>query len=1172
MNQKITLLFLFILIVFFSNPMNCQENKTSDFFTNLINERVPSEKTVIWDQVGPGNAGFANLLRYHPTIPELVVLCPDMWNIYQSNDNGKQWQSIKDYDGNGDFFHIRDLYYSPSDANFGLAIESSRLWKTDDLGKNWTYLPNCPWYQKDANGYDSSGWKKKVASLAIDPNNKDIWFVGGGTNVRGQEWLSCYQTMTEAAPHGLTADNEGKLWRTTNAGASWSLVNSGMHAKAQVGRIIVNPTNSQQVFASSNYGLYRSENGGTTWINISSGQLDNEIIMDMDFYYNKNSGKFILYAIDQVQYKANGSSTKCTGGIFKSSDNGTTWTNISGDLGLDINQLTGGVSDSYYKYIAMWFGISVSEAKSTYPTLPTKALQVFNMISADPSREDALYIGFADPQTANSIVPGRIWTTSNGGQKWINTARLYEHVWAADKAYWISRGNPYHENMKVGHESPHMQSGNNYALRSTRGLDVGVDGSVMIISDHSTMLSKDHGETWQQVDEDYTADKNIIGHGNSNLPALHIAQDKRYETAILGSGEHRVWIPTNDSPDSRQALKFIESAQETVITMAFDPYDSKTIYGTSSRQTFKQNIFKSSDGGLTWSNHGVATPATNAWGDDFYTNALTIDPINNDYFYFGITDIVTESKINMGGFYASNDHGKTFSPKNNGLPSPARIEDIVFDPRDPTRTSLFVAAEKNEFNYNLPLANGGLYHSNNRGDNWTKVNTPSSVQGVNRIFIDHTNRMYITTGYRGNGDGVWYTDDFGANWTQIFKYAGTEQIDVSPFDYNLLVVTVEHLAKNPGVFVSKDRGLTWAKNNTNIASPNHIEDVKFDLQNPSELWLATLGSGFYKGKIEKEDPVQVIKVSPKVIEYNVGDNKQLTANIIETAYQNETIVWKSDNTGVVTVNQNGLITPVGKGNAKVWATTTNGRFADYAVIVVHEAPIGNSNFKIQSIGETCKDKSNGKITITADESNNYSAKIKELNISKSFTAATTFENLKSGVYELVITSTEDPNFEQTYIINIKEVEALKVSSRINTSEKIVDLALKGSENYTIKVNNDTFKTTQSNIQLSLKNGNNTIVIATDLECQGSFSETIFINDEIQVSPNPFSDYLNLYIPNNPEGLVTIKMYSSIGVLMYSKEHIVVDHKINLNTSFMNKGVYILQINTSKESTSYKIIK
>ncbi|BAX81868.1 VPS10 domain-containing protein [Labilibaculum antarcticum] len=924
------------LLVSVSILVNAQTKDAADFFNQLSTERVASDNTILWEQVAPGNAGFANLVRYHPTIPGLVVLCPDMWNIYQSNNNGAEWYSMKDPDGNGDFYHIRDLYYSPSDANFGLAIESSRLWKTEDTGQNWTNLTNCPWYTKDADGYDKDGWRKKVASLAIDPNNKNVWFVGGGSNVRGQEWLSCYQEITAAQPHGTSADNEGKLWRTKDAGSSWTLVNAGMDTKAQVGRIIVNPKNSQQVFASSNYGLYRSDNGGTSWTQISAGKLDNDIVMDMDFYYNATTDQFVLYLIDQIQYHANGNTTKCTGGIFKSTDNGDNWTNITGDLGLDINQLTGGTPANYYKYIAKWFGITEAAAKSAYPTLPTHALQCFNMLSVDPSRESALYIGFADPQIANSIVPGRVWTTSNDGQKWINTARLYGDIWANDKAYWESRDNPYHENMKVGHESPHMQSGNDYALRSTRGIAVGVDGSVMMISDHSTMLSTDHGETWNQMDEDYTADGNIIGHGNSNLPALTIGQDKRYETAILGSGEHRVWIPTNDSPDDRQALKFIKSAQETVISMAFDPYDNQTIYSTSSRQANKQNIFRSSDGGLNWGNYGVATPATNAWGDDFYTNALTIDPIDNKYFYFGITSIKNASKENQGGFYFSDNQGKTFSQRNNGLPSPSRIKDIEFDPRDDTRASLFVAAEKNAFSQETPVAQGGLYHSSNRGENWTKVNTPSSVEGVNYIVIDHTNRMYITTGYRGAGDGVWYTDDFGTTWNQVFKYAGAECIDISPYDHNLLVVTVEYLSKNPGVFVSRDRGLSWVKSNKTIGSPNHIEDIKFNIQNPSELWLATLGCGFYKGEIENGSAVQAVSVSPKVIEYNAGDDKQITAEIIQNQYANETIVWKSDNPAVVTVDQYGLITPVNKGKATIWATISNDRFSDNCVVVVHE--------------------------------------------------------------------------------------------------------------------------------------------------------------------------------------------------------------------------------------------
>ena len=181
------------------------------------------------------------------------------------------------------------------------------------------------------------------------------------------------------------------------------------------------------------------------------------------------------------------------------------------------------------------------------------------MIAVDPSREDALYIGFADPQVGNSIMPGRVWTTSNNGQKWINTARLYGNIWANDKAYWIERGNPYNENMVVGHSSNHMQSGNNYALRSTRGIACGVDGSVIMISDHSTMLSKDHGKTWHQMDEDTTPSGAIVGHGNSNLPGLTIAQDKRTASTLLGSGEHYLWIPANDSPDERVALKFIRN-------------------------------------------------------------------------------------------------------------------------------------------------------------------------------------------------------------------------------------------------------------------------------------------------------------------------------------------------------------------------------------------------------------------------------------------------------------------------------------------------------------------------------------------------------------------------------------------------------------------------------------
>ena len=902
----------------------------------LYAERVPSTGPITWAQFGPGNAGFANMMRYHPTIPGLVTQCPDMWNIYQSDNNGTSWYSIKDYDGNGDFYHIRDLYYSYKDANFGVAIESSRLWTTNDLGKTWTHLPNCPWYKSDAQGYDKEGWKKKVAAIGLDPNDIDTWYVAGGQHVRGQEWLSCFEDVKATTTRGATALNEGKLWKTINGGASWSLVNSGMNSKTQICRIIVHPENSSIVFAASNYGVYRSENGGTSWTQISAGKLESDIIMDMDFYYDKTSGKFVLYVIDQIQYEANGLTTACKGGIFKSSDNGNNWQKINGNLGLDINQLTGGVPKNYYKFIASWFGITETEAKSTYSNLPTSALQFFTLLSVDPSREGALYIGFADPQVANSIMPGRLWTTSNNGQTWTNTARLYEDTWTKDKAYWISRGNPYHENMEVGHSSPHMRFGSDYALRSMRGLAVGVDGKVMIVSDHSTMLSEDHGASWKQVDEYYTESGAMVGRGNSNLPGLHIAQDKRYPMPVLGSGEHNVWLPATDGPEGTQAVKFIDSSQPSVITMAFDPYDDQTIYATSSRQEFKQNIFRSTDGGESWENYGIATPATNKWLDDFYTNALTIDPINPKYMYHGITKIVDASKGQMGGFFRSEDYGKTFEQSNSGLPSPARISDIKFDPRDETRSSLFAAAERYAFTYDLPQAEGGLYHSSDRGKSWIKINTPAQIEGVMKMVFDHTNRLYITTGFRGSGAGLWYTDDFGATWQQAFAYAGTDQLDVSPFDHNLLVVTYKHMALNPGVFISRDRGLTWEKSNVGLVTPHQQEDINFSTHEPNVIWLANLGSGFFKGKIDIEESIQVVDIAQNAIVITDGKPVSAIANIIDSKYNGQTIAWKSENPSIARVDKDGVITPISKGNTKIWATTSNGRFADYVTVVVKD--------------------------------------------------------------------------------------------------------------------------------------------------------------------------------------------------------------------------------------------
>lgn len=386
-------------------------------------QRVESDKLVTWKQFGPGNAGFNNFLRYHPLLPDICLTSPDMLNTYQTEDNGNTWFTVKDIDGTGELARIYDMFYATKTPEFAIAIESSRLYISKDTARSWQAINNCPWYtHMDPKGSEGRSWYRKISSVAIDPQDNNTWYVGAGNFCRGQQQLwSTVSSPTYDNPRGSENiyDNikyQGKIWKTSDAGQTWLELTSGIDEKAQFSRIIVHPENKNMIFAGSQYGLYKSNNGGTSWTNIGNGKLDNNTIMNMDYYYDAASHRFVLYVIDQVRYYPDGQSTRCDGGIFKSEDNGETWININGNLGLDINQLTGGVPYNYYQYIAKWFGITVSEAQGTYPSLPTAALQYFNSLNVDPSGKDALYVGFYDAQVQKSFTPGRLWKTTDGAK------------------------------------------------------------------------------------------------------------------------------------------------------------------------------------------------------------------------------------------------------------------------------------------------------------------------------------------------------------------------------------------------------------------------------------------------------------------------------------------------------------------------------------------------------------------------------------------------------------------------------------------------------------------------------------------------------------------------------------------------------------------------------------
>jgi hypothetical protein len=71
--------------------------------------------------------------------------------------------------------------------------------------------------------------------------------------------------------------------------------------------------------------------------------------------------------------------------------------------------------------------------------------------------------------------------------------------------------------------------------------------------------------------------------------------------------------------------------------------------------------------------------------------------------------------------------------------------------------------------------------------------------------------------------------------------------------------------------------------------------------------------------------------------------------------------------------------------------------------------------------------------------------------------------------------------------------------------------MSGSERYTITLNGTSTVTSSSDLRLDLKSGMNYLEITTDLSCQGTFYEEVFVSEEVLVYPNPTTSWTQLYV-------------------------------------------------------------
>ncbi|WP_075589671.1 sialidase family protein [Labilibacter marinus] len=842
--------------------MNMQAQTDKKYFKTLQSQRVESSDLVEWTQVGPGMAGYCEEFWCHPTDANVMFMSPDMYNSYGTWDNGESWQTIKDVDGTGmNMRRVQSITFSHQDANFGLAIDvRGTLYKTTDQGKRWK--PTL---------FKGSG---KYCELAVDPNNDNNWYMGAGDfwNVKANHRTQA-SLNDPAQGYFYKYASYGHIYKSTNKGKSWKKVTKGLPETLDVAKIIVDPSDSKRVIMAANSGIYLSNDAGNSW-KLGGQGLPNNSPRALTSYYDKENNEFVLYAVDQTSFTPEGKTITSEGGIYKSTDHGKSWVNISGNLAVNMNKMTSyGARMKYFRSVAHWLGLkNDKEAKTKYPELPEKVYSVYNRIVVNPLNKDEIYISH-NTKHDKAFLPGDVWKTSDGGKTWIATARTGRY-WSKgkDNAYWESRNNPTVPNTKYAHLQ-HEQD-NREETFGNRFMEINSQGEVFICLEQQIMRSENHGESWEQIDDYETSagTHHWVGRGGSNLPGRFILTETGDKNKYLFcSGEHGLWqsAPLGDYKDKKAvALKQIEGqvnhkGATSIASVAVHPNDPNTIYMIMFRQDHRGAFRRSTDGGKTWENLSVPLEHDSNYSmQHIFQHSLTIDPQNPNNIYFVVIKNpiaeVSGHRLPKGfskfGVMKSNDGGYTWSPENTGMPANVCIRRIKMHP---TNSSILYAASNQSLNGNT----GGLYMSKNKAASWEKVKIPAQIKAVNDVFIDKTTHdIFISCGTsEGTFEegGVWRSKNEGKSWEKVFDMPYVWQTEVSPINPDIITVSVplQHERKgattfNCGAYLSLDGGKTWNKINNNLGQPNQVVDLKPDPYREDVFWCALKGSGWAIGYIK----------------------------------------------------------------------------------------------------------------------------------------------------------------------------------------------------------------------------------------------------------------------------------------------------------------------------------
>lgn len=660
-----------------------------------------------------------------------------------------QYRSIGPYRG-GRSAAVAGVASQPNVYYYGAT--GGGVWKSTDGGINWESV-------SDGSVFGTGS----VGAIAVSDSDPNVVYVG----------------MGESPIRGNTSHGDG-VYKSMDAGKTWKHI--GLEDTRQIPRIRVHPRNPDLVYVAAlghvfgpndQRGVFRSKDGGKTWERVfnrgnKAGAID--LILDPSNPNTIYAGFWEVYRKPWTLESGGPGS-----GIFKSTDGGDTWTELTRNQGLPrgtigkvgiavspanpervwaiVEAEDGGVFRSEnggqtwtrvneqraLRQRAWYYTRIYADTKSADTVYVLNVAffksndggRTYSTISVPHGDNHDLWIAPDDPHRMIQSNDGGANVSYNGGRSWTEqdqpTAQFYRVALDNDFPYNVYGAQQDNSTMRI----PSRTSGN--GIDTSHWFDVGGGESGWIApspKDSNIVYAGSYGGLTTRYDHRTGQERNISPYPNNPM----------------GSGA--------------DVLKYRFQWNFPIV---FSPHDPNTLYAAANV------LFKSTDEGSSWQ---IISPDLTR--NDKTKQGASGGPITKDNTsveYYATIFALMESPVQAGTIWAgsddgviqlSRDGGKNWSnvtPPSNVMPEWIQINSIDASPHD--AGTLYVAGTMYKWDDNRPY----LYRTSDYGKTWKKITTGIPDAAFTRVIREDPNKRGLL--YAGTETGMYVSFDNGERWQSL---------------------------------------------------------------------------------------------------------------------------------------------------------------------------------------------------------------------------------------------------------------------------------------------------------------------------------------------------------------------------------------------------------------------